>query len=173
VVGISVLGLMLLSVPSLADLRPRPGDLLVLASAVAWAAHVVAVGHLAERHSSLLLSGAQMFWTALLHLAITVPVGVRAAGAVEVWAMLLITGVLGTGVAYTLQIVAQREMTAARAVVILAGESVAAAAFSFAFLGERLQPHQWAGATLVLAAMVASELRARRQDLRAEAAAPV
>lgn len=173
VVGASVLGLMLLSVPGIGDLRPRPGDLLVLASAVGWAAHVLAVGHLAERHSSVLLSGAQMFWAALLHLAVAVPVGLRPTGALGVWPMLLITGVLGSGVAYTLQIVAQRQLTAARAAVILAGESVAAAAFSFAFLGERLELHQWVGAGLVLGAVVASELRARRRDLEAEAAAPV
>jgi drug/metabolite transporter (DMT)-like permease len=172
VVAVSVLGLMLLSIPSLDEIRPRFGDLLVLASAVAWAGHVVTVGHYAERHSTLLLSGAQMFWTALLHLVVVIPVGLRPAGALEVWPMLLVTGVLGTGVAYTLQIVAQKQMTAARAVVILAGESVASAAFSFAFIGERLEAHQWVGAVLVLVAMAASELRARRTDLEAEAAAP-
>jgi drug/metabolite transporter (DMT)-like permease len=86
--------------------------------------------------------------------------------------MLVVTGVLGTGVAYTLQIVAQRTVTATRAVVILAGESVSSAAFSFVFLGERLEPHQWVGALLVLLAMVLSELRARRSELEAEAAAP-
>jgi drug/metabolite transporter (DMT)-like permease len=64
-------------------------------------------------------------------------------------------------------------MSPTRAVVILAGESVAAAAFSAVWLGERLEPHQWVGAALVLAAMVLAELRARRADLRAEAATPV
>jgi drug/metabolite transporter (DMT)-like permease len=173
VVAMSVLGLMLLSVPGMEDLQPRFGDLLVLASAIAWAGHVVAVGHFAERHATVLLSAAQMFWTALLHLVVAVPGGLRAGGAIDVWPMLVVTGILGTGVAYTLQIVAQRQMSAARAVVVLAGESVAAAAFSFAFLGERLQVHQWVGAALVMSAMVVSELRARKIDLEAEAAAPV
>jgi drug/metabolite transporter (DMT)-like permease len=131
------------------------------------------VGYFAERHATVLLSAAQMFWTALLHLVVALPGGLRAGGALEVWPMLVVTGILGTGVAYTLQIVAQRQMSAARAVVILAGESVAAAGFSFAFLDERLEVHQWLGAALVLAAMGVSELRARRVDLEAEAAAPL
>jgi drug/metabolite transporter (DMT)-like permease len=172
VVAMSAAGLLLLSVPGLDDLRLRFGDLLVLASALAWAAHVVAIGHYARRHSTLLLSAAQMLFTALLHLVVGLPGGLDPAGALELWPMLVVTGVLGTGVAYTLQIVAQKQMTATRAVVILAGESVAAAAFSFAFLGERLEVHQWVGAAMMLVAMAISELRARRSDLEAEAAAP-
>ena len=172
VVGVSVAGLVLLSVPGIGDLRPRFGDLLVLASAVAWAGHVVAIGHFVDRHSTLLLSAAQMFFTAALHLLVALPGGLRAGAALDLWPMLLVTGVLGTGVAYTLQIVAQRTVTPTRAVVILAGESVSSAAFSFAFLGERLEVHQWVGALLVLLAMALSELRARRLELEAEAAAP-
>jgi drug/metabolite transporter (DMT)-like permease len=173
VVGVSVLGMMLLSVHAIDDLRPRFGDLLVLGSAVLWAGHVVAVGHYAGRHPSVILSMAQVAATAALHLVATAPVGLRAAGALDVWPMLVVTGVLGTGVAYTIQVVAQQRMTPTRAVVILAGESVAAAALSFAFLGERLEAHQWVGAVLVLAAMVLSELRARQPEREAEAAAPV
>jgi drug/metabolite transporter (DMT)-like permease len=172
VVAASLLGLVLLSVPSLGDLRPRFGDLLVLASAVGWAAQAVAVERYARHHSSLLLSAAQMLTATILHLAVATPGGLRPGPALTIWPMLLVTGVLGTGVAFTLQIVAQQTVTATRAVVILAGESVASAAFSFAFLGERLDAHQWVGAVLVLAAMAASELRARRSELQAEAATP-
>jgi drug/metabolite transporter (DMT)-like permease len=171
-VAVSVLGIALLSVPSLGDLRPRAGDLLVLAGAVAWAGHVVGVGHFTERHSSVLLSLAQMGATALFHLAALGVTEARAPDTSEVWVILLITGVLGSGVAYTIQVLAQRAVTATRAVVILAAESVSAAAISFVWLGERLQLHQWVGAALVLTAMALSELSARRADLRAERATP-
>lgn len=169
---VSVGGMVLLSVPALDDLSPRTGDLLVLASAVAWAGHAVGVGYFAGRHPSVLLSLAQMGTTAALHLVALAPTEARAPDTGEVWLMLLITGVLGSGVAYTLQVVAQRTITATRAVVILAGESVAAAAIAYVWLGERLLAHQWAGALLVLAAMAISELTARRAELRAELGAP-
>jgi drug/metabolite transporter (DMT)-like permease len=175
-VGLSVVGLTLLSVPDLESIRLRPGDALVLLSAVAWAAHVVAIGRLAGRHVPMLLSLSQMGWAALFHIATTLAIGEglrTAEAASEAWHLLIVTGVLGSGVAYTLQVIAQSEISPTRAVVILAGESVAAAGFSALWLGERLQAHQWLGAALVLAAMAASELRARLADLRAEAATPV
>jgi drug/metabolite transporter (DMT)-like permease len=171
--AVSVLGMALLSVPALDDLRPRYGDLLVLAGAVAWAGHVVGVGYYADRHDSVLLSLAQMGATALFHLVAVIPIGLVAPDTGEVWLMLAITGVLGSGVAYTIQVAAQQTITAARAVIILAGEAVSAAAISFVWLGERLEPHQWVGATLVLVAMAISELSARRAELRADVAAPV
>ena len=161
-VAVSVLGLALLSVPGLDDLRPRSGDLLVLASAVAWAGQAVAVGRFAARHPSSVLSLAQMGTAAGLHLVATAWTGLRPGAAAEAWHLLLITGVLGSGLAYTLQLIAQREVSATRAVVILAGDSVAAALFSAIWLGERLLIHQWIGAAIVLGAMGLSELGARR-----------
>ena len=174
-VAISVVGLALLSIPGLDDLRLRFGDVLVLLSAVSWAAHVVAVGRLAGRYPTALLSLVQMGAAAILHLLATLILGegLRTSQAVaHTWHLLVVTGVLGSGLAYTLQVMAQTEMNAARAVVILAGESVAAAAFAAVWIGERLEPHQWAGATLVLAAMALSEVSARRRDLRAQAVTP-
>jgi drug/metabolite transporter (DMT)-like permease len=111
--------------------------------------------------------------TALFHLVALGVTEARVPDDTEVWVMLLITGVLGSGVAYTIQVVAQRSVTATRAVIILAGESVSAAAISYVWLGERLQAHQWVGAAAVLAAMALSELGARRADVRAEQATPV
>jgi drug/metabolite transporter (DMT)-like permease len=171
--GVSVVGMTLLSIPALDDVRLRFGDLLVLAGAVAWAGHVVGVGYFADRHDSVLLSLAQMGATALFHLVAVIPLGLRVPDTGEVWLMLLITGVLGSGVAYTLQVVAQQTITSGRAVIILAGETVSAAAISYVWLGERLEPHQWIGAGLVLVAMVISELTTRRAELRADVAAPV
>jgi drug/metabolite transporter (DMT)-like permease len=172
-VVVSVLGMALLSVPALDDLRIRFGDLLVLAGAVAWAGHVVGVEYFGRRHHSVLLSLSQMAVTALLHLIVVIPIGFRFPDTGEVWLMLAITGLLGSGVAYTIQIVGQQAVTATRAVIILAGEAVSAAAISFVWLGERLESHQWAGAMLVLGAMALSELSARRAELRAEVITPV
>lgn len=169
----AVAGLALLAIPSADDLRIRSGDLLVLGSAVAWAAHVVAVGRFASRHPALPLSLAQMAAAAALHLVAAAPRGLAPAAAAEVWPLLALTGLLGSGVAFTIQVAAQGTVGAARAAIILAGESVVAAGISAVWLGERLAPHQWAGAAVMVGAMVASELLARRAGPRLDPATAV
>jgi drug/metabolite transporter (DMT)-like permease len=161
-VAISIVGLGLLSVPGLHDLRPHVGDLLVLASALGWAGHVVAVGFFAERYPAVPLSLAQMVAAAVFHLAVAAPTGLHLEAAADVWVLLVITGVLGSGVAFTIQVVAQGIISPTRAAVILAGESVVSAAAAAIWIGERLAPHQWVGALLAISAMVVSEVGARR-----------
>lgn len=162
-VGLSVFGMALLSVPGLDSLRPRTGDLLVLAGAVVWAGHVVAVGYYARRFPALPIAVAQLAGAALLHTLASAPSGLQPAGAVDVWPLLIVTGILGSGLAFTIQVVAQGTISATRAAIVLAGESVVAALAAAVWLGERLDPHQWVGATLAVGAMVLSEVGARRR----------
>jgi drug/metabolite transporter (DMT)-like permease len=161
-VVLSVVGLALLSTPTLTAFTPRAGDVLVLASALAWAGHVTALGRFAPRFPAELLSLAQVIAATLFHLAAAAFVGLEPRAALKAAPLLVVTGVLGTGVAYTLQIVAQQALTPARAAVILSGESLASALLAVTWLGERLALHQWAGGGLITIAMVTSELGARR-----------
>ncbi len=163
-VGISVIGLALLSITTFEDIRPHAGDLLVLAGAAGWAGHIVAVGHYSPKFPSWMLSLGQMSATTALQLIAVSATGLRFGTAIKasVWPLLILTGVFGSGVAYTLQIMAQQRVTATRAVVLLAGETLFSALFSAIWIGERLSVDQWVGAVLVLAAMAYSELAARR-----------
>ena len=163
-VAISIAGLLLLSLRSLGAFRLYVGDLLVLAGAVAWAGHIVAVGHFSPRVPGRMLALSQMGFTAAFQIVAAVPGGLHTARAVatDVWPLLVLTGVFGSGVAFTIQVLAQRAVTATRAVVLLAGESLFAALFSAIWIHERLAVHQWIGALLVLGAMGYSELSSRR-----------
>jgi drug/metabolite transporter (DMT)-like permease len=163
-VFLSVAGLALLSTTSLRSFEPRAGDILVFLSAIAWAGHVVALGRFAVRYPARGLAVAQMGAAAFLHVLAASPDGFEPAAAASVWPLLAITGIFGSGIAFTLQAMAQQEIGPTRAAVILAGESLVAAALSAIWLGERLTPHQWAGAAFVLAAMMLSELKARSRE---------
>jgi len=160
----ALVGLGLLSVQDLGEMRLHAGDLLVLAGAVGWSGHITAVGHFAPRFPVWMLSLAQMGATALLHIGLATTTGIRlhAVASTHVWPLLVLNGILASGVAFTIQVLAQQTVTPARAVVLLAGETLFAAFFAAIWLGERLSAHQWLGATLVLAAMAYSELSARR-----------
>jgi len=161
---ISVCGLGLLSIQSFSSTHLHSGDLLVLGGAVAWAGHVTTIGRISARYPAWLLSTAQMAATAAFQWLAVIGSGLHldTVGTHGVWALLLVTGVVGSGLGYTLQIVAQQSLTSTRAVVILAGEALFSAFFAAIWIGERLSPHQWFGAVLVLGAMVFSELAARR-----------
>jgi drug/metabolite transporter (DMT)-like permease len=161
---VSLAGLALLSIRDLGQVRLYAGDLLVLAGAVVWAGHITAVGHFAPRFSAWMLSLAQMGAATAFHLilAATAGIHVRPSFSLRVWPLLLLNGVLGSGVGFAIQVLAQQTVTPGRAVVLLAGESLFAAFFAAIWIGERLSAHQWLGAVLVLAAMAYSELSARR-----------
>jgi drug/metabolite transporter (DMT)-like permease len=152
-------------VPGLRELRPQRGDLLVFAGAVAWAAHIAFLGRFAERHSAMLLSLIQMGAAAALHLVACAGVGLQPDRALDVWPLLLLTGVLGSGVAFSIQAVAQARVSPARAAIILAGESLVSALSAAIWLGERMDLQRWIGAVLILVAMLVSELGARRPPL--------
>ncbi|MFN2590270.1 MAG: DMT family transporter [Actinomycetota bacterium] len=163
-VGVSVIGLALLSVRDLGAVRLYLVDVLVLAGALGWGGHIVGVGHFSPRFPAWMLSVAQMAATAVFQLVAAAGVGLHArdAASLSVWPLLVLTGVFGSGVAYTLQVMAQQTISPARAVVLLAGESLFAALFAAVWIEERLSLHQWIGAILVLGAMAFSELAARR-----------
>jgi drug/metabolite transporter (DMT)-like permease len=161
---VSVAGLASISVSELDDVQLHAGDLLVLAGAVGWSGHIVAVGHFSPRLPPWLLSLSQLGAAAALHVVAAVVTGIRLQDSArgDVFPLLVLTGVLGTGVAFTIQVVAQQTVSSTRAVILLAGESLFAALFAALWIGERLALHQWAGAVLLIGAMIYSELAARR-----------
>lgn len=162
-VALSLVGLVLLSMPTVGIAAPGLGDLLVLGATTVWALHVIFIGRFADRYPGTVLAAGQMVATTLFQLVIAVPSGgVQPSAALSVGGLLLITGVLGSGLGYTFQALAQREVTASRASIVLAGESLVAAVAAFVWLDERLKMHQVVGASLIVVAIVGSELWAAR-----------
>ncbi|QKK08895.1 MAG: EamA family transporter [Planctomycetota bacterium] len=78
-------------------------------------------------------------------------------------------------VAFTLQIVAQRDAPPTHAAVLMSLEAVFAAVLGILLLGERLTPVEYAGCGLMLAGMLLSQLlpHKRTQAEKAELIDPV
>lgn len=159
--GLAVIGMYLLSVTS--DLSISFGDMLVLFSALFWAGHVLLIGKLSpgmDAVDAVKLSTVQFAICAVLSLIggvateeITL-VGLQGAAL-----PILYGGLMSVGIAYTLQIVAQRDAQPAHAAVILSLEAVFAAIGGWMLLDEMLTTRALIGCGLMLVGMLLSQLK--------------
>lgn len=159
--SLALLGLSLLSVSE--QLSVAPGDWLQLLSALFWALHVLAMGYFARRHDPLRLAFIQFVVCAALSLAVSIGLetidwaSIRAAGPA-----LLYAGLLSTGIGFSLQAIALKEANPAHAAIILSLEGVFAALAAMLLLGESLSARGYLGASLMLAAILVTQLWRRQ-----------
>ena len=152
-VTIATAGMYLLSVK--ADATIAPGDWLQLGGALMWAVHMLLVGHLARRHDPLRLSVLQYLVAGALSLAVALGrETITLDGLQQAWGAIAWGGVLSIGVAYTLQVIAQRDAVASHAAVIYSSEGLFSALGGWVVLNEQLGLRGWLGALLICAAMV-------------------
>lgn len=156
--ALAVMGLYLLTVTD--RLTLAEGDGLVLVGALFWAGHVLVIGWLAGRHvEPVPLAGLQFLVCALLSLAVAATVepmtlhGLRGAAV-----PILYGGLLSVGVAYTLQVIAQREAPPAHAAILLSLETVFAALGGWWLLNENLTGQGLVGCALMFTGMLLSQL---------------
>jgi drug/metabolite transporter (DMT)-like permease len=71
---------------------------------------------------------------------------------------ILFLGIMSSGVAYTLQILGQRDANPAAASIIMSLESVFGVVGAALLLGERMTPREYLGAAIVIAAVLLSQL---------------
>ena len=161
---LALIGLFLMTVPAghqaLADFaNVNHGDLLTIACAFGFAFQIVLLGRSTQRFPFEQMAVLQIGVGALLT-AIAAPLlehpHLRPTPAVI--ATVLITGILGTAVAFTVQAWAQQFTPATHAALIFNLEPVFAWITSFIFLHERLGLRAGAGALLILAGILISEL---------------
>jgi len=153
-------GLYLLSVTE--SLTFAPGDLWVLGGAFFWAVHFHILGWLSPRLNGIRLARSQFVTCAFLSLAGAIlteeitPSGLQGAAV-----PILYGGVLSVGVAYTLQVVAQRHTPPAHAAIILSLEAVFAALAGWVVLEEVLALRSLIGCGLMLVGMLLAQLKGR------------
>lgn len=150
-------GMYLLSVTE--SLSISRGDVLVLISALFWAVHVHLIGYLSPRGDAFAISAVQYAVCSVLSCSVAV---LTEDGTWEnyrrAWIPILYGGVMSVGVAYTLQVIAQKRARPSHASIILCMEAVFAALGGLLLLGEALTRRSLAGCALMLAGMVISQL---------------
>ncbi|MBU1041892.1 MAG: DMT family transporter [Proteobacteria bacterium] len=157
----AAVGLYLLSVNE--DFTIAYGDVLELIGAVFWAGHVLLIGRLSpgmDATDAVKLASAQFAVCSLLSLGVAVatePIVLAGISAAAV--PILYGGLMSVGVAYTLQVVAQRDANPAHAAIILSLEAVFAAVAGYFVLGEVLAVRALIGCALMLGGMLVSQLK--------------
>ena len=155
---LATVGLYLLSVTEV--MTVAPGDLWELAGALFWAVHVLLLSWLSPRMNGVRLACAQYTVCALLSL---IGAGftekITLDGLQGALIPILYGGVLSVGVAYTLQVIAQRNAPPIHAAIILSLEAVFAAIAGWLVLDEMLSLRGLIGCILMFSGMLTALLR--------------
>jgi drug/metabolite transporter (DMT)-like permease len=164
---LAVAGLWILSIG--VGFTMAPGDGLELVGAFFWTLHILLISRLASRMEALEIAVGQFAVCAALSAIVALArEPAPFAGLLPAAVPILFGGIFSIGVAYTLQIVAQKTAHPAHASIILSMEALFAGIGGVLLLDEPLTLRLVAGGTLMLAGMVVSQWQpARRPEARA------
>lgn len=134
------------------------GDFMLILCAVCFGVHIMVIDHFVKKVDGVRLSLVQFFVVGVLSL-ITALIfeTIDFALIKEAIISILYAGVLSSGVAYTLQIVSQKNLSPTVASLLMSLESVFAA-LSGAVFGERLTSNEIFGCILVFVAIILAQL---------------
>lgn len=140
------------------------GDFYIFLSSLCFSAHILIIDHFTKRVDGVELSCAQF-----LILTVFSSVGMLAWEQASWEALrqcawpILYVGIFSSGVAYTLQILAQRDSNPTVVSLLLSLESVFATLAGALLLGDRMSGREDLGCVLMLAAVVLAQIPARKE----------
>lgn len=158
-VVIAVAGLWLLSVQK--GFVINRGDILVIGSAFFYALHILVIDHFTVKADAVKMSCIQ-FWVAgfLSLIPAAMAETFDMSKIVACWLPIVYSGVFNCAVAYTLQIIAQKNVEPAIASLLMSLESVFAVIAGYFILGEVLSVRESLGCVLMFAAVILAQLPA-------------
>lgn len=161
-IPIAILGFYLLSIKPGSTFETN--DLMVLICAVMFAAHIISVDRLSPGCDGIRLSCIQfatsLVLNAVLSLIFESRVSIDQIGEV-IWSLLFL-GIMSSGVAYTLQILGQKEVDPTVSSIILSLESVFGLIGAVLFLGERMEAREYIGCGIVLLAVLLAQTNIKK-----------
>lgn len=139
------------------------GDLLVMACAPVLAVQILLVDKFAPHTDCIRLSCIQFFTVGVLNLPLMFVFEAPSLSAMaDCWVSVLYAGLLSSGVAYTLQIVAQKHTHPTTASVLMSFESVFAVLAGVLLLGDWLTAWETAGCVVMFAAVLLAQLPTKK-----------
>jgi drug/metabolite transporter (DMT)-like permease len=135
------------------------GDVLVLIGAFFWAIQILVIGHYSKRIDPFQLAFSQFVVCAgfsLISAVITESIILQ--NILHAYLQILYAGIFSVGIAFTIQVVAQREAHPANAAIIMSLEAVFAAIGGWLILNETISFRVMIGCSLMLIGMILSQL---------------
>ena len=156
-VAVAVAGLYFLCIQE--DLSVATGDFYILLCAVFFSVQIMLVDHFVVNVDSVELSLVQFFTVAVISAVFMFALEQPAVGAIQaaIWPLLYL-GITSSGIAYTLQIVAQKGSNPTVISILLSLESVFAVIGGALFLKDQLSGREYFGCLLMLVAVVLAQL---------------
>ena len=148
------------------------GDLLLLLCALFYAVQILLVDRYVPGADCVMLSCIQFAVSGVLSLITALLVetpDVRVL--LQGWAPLLYAGILSSGVAYTLQIIGQKDLSPTVASLLMSLESVFAVLAGWLLLKEQLSGRELLGCALMFAAVALVQLAPQKAEIKASGSA--
>jgi drug/metabolite transporter (DMT)-like permease len=140
------------------------GDFLTLFAAIMFALHIIFTGKYGAQHKALPLTLVQMLTVAALSLASALIwedwrrlLDPAVLGDINIIYAIFVASILGTGLAFLLQTLAQDHLSATRVALIFTCEPVFAALAAYLFLNEKLVAAAGVGAGMILLGILLAE----------------
>lgn len=162
-VGIAVVGLYLLSCVGVSSINI--GDICLILCALAFAVQILLIDRFAGELDGLKLNCVQALVVSVISFIFMFSLEkVDWQNVFACWLPLCYAGILSMGLAYTCQIIGQKNVEPTAASLIMSLESVFAALFGWLLLKETMTPWELLGCGLMFAAVVISQIPARKRS---------
>lgn len=154
---LAVVGLYFLSVNE--DFSIAKGDFLEIIGAFFWASHILTIDYFTKKVDALQLSFVQFAACSVLSMAVAlITEEITITGLSQALVPILYGGLGSVGIAYTLQVVAQKNAKPSHAAIILSMETVFAAVGGAILLHENLGGRGYLGCILMFAGMLVTQV---------------
>lgn len=161
---IAVIGLYLLTIKD--GFSISKGDFLVLLCAFFFAVHILVIDHFSPKVDGIKMSCLQFLVCGIISTPLLfIFESPDWTAIINCWVPILYAGVLSSGVAFTLQIVAQRNADPTVTSLLLSLESVFAVLSGMLILQERLSPKEILGCIIMFTAVIIAQLPAKKEQL--------
>lgn len=161
---IAVVGLYVLCIPAGTMFKIEFADLLVFICALVFAVQILLVDHFSPQVDGVKLACIEFATTGIISIigALVTNSFVIGTGA-NAWIAILYAGVLSSGVAYTLQIVAQKNLNPTIASLIMSLEACVSVIAAWVILGDAMNTRQILGCVIMFGAIVLAQLPSKAE----------